>query len=72
MTKTLEKEISSLKLDDDIVNFLKTQNIIYIKELCGIKRQELKKLGMKDKQIKQIIIKLELLGLGLDKKRSKG
>ena len=71
MTKTIDKEVSVLKLDKDIVEFLKSNNINYIKDLCVLKRQELKKLGMKDKQIKQIIIKLELLGLGLSKKKSK-
>ena len=71
MTKTIDKEVSLLKVDTEIIEFLKNNNINYIKDLCSLKRQELKKIGLKDRQIKQLIIQLELLGLGLNKKKSK-
>lgn len=64
----LKKDIISLDLDDNIINKLKNNDISIIEELWKLKRIELKQLGITDSEINKISIKLELLGIGLNKK----
>jgi len=67
----IEKRIEYLKLNDTINNVLKENNINSIEDLWVKTRSNLKKLGLNDTQIKEIIIKLELIGLDLNKKTNK-
>ena len=64
----LEKEIEELNLDKKIINILKQNNIVYIKNVWQLKRQDLKKLELTDSDITQISIKLQLYGFDLNKK----
>ena len=67
----LENDILDLKLNKNIVQTLKNNSICKIKDLWVKKRSNLKEIGLSDSQIKEIIIKLELIGLDLNKKRNK-
>ena len=69
--KYLDKDISYLKLNNDINNLFKDNNILTIEDLWIKNRTYLKNLGLSDNEIKQIIIKLELIGLDLNKRKTK-
>ena len=64
----IDDKIENLKLSKSINKILKSNNIIYIKDLWILNRKKLKELGFKDKEIKDIIISLQLQGLDLNKK----
>lgn len=64
----LKKDIMSLDLDDKIIDKLKNNNILIVEDLWKLKRIELKQFGITDSEINKISIKLELLGIGLNKK----
>lgn len=64
----LEKDIEVLNLGSMINNRLKYYNIILIKDLWELTRKDIKKLGFSDNEISQIIIKLQLYGIDLNKK----
>lgn len=67
--KYLDKGIDFLELKKNILNILKENNINYIRDLYVLNRKSLKAIGFSDKDICQIIIKLELLGLDLGGKK---
>lgn len=60
--------IDILDLDEDILKILKDNQINIIRDLWILNRKKLKELGLKDNDIKQIVIKLQLLGLDLNKR----
>lgn len=64
----IEKNIDILDLDKSIVELLKKNEIVTIENLWVLNRKKLKELGLKDNEIKQITIKLQLLGLDLNKR----
>lgn len=64
----LESNIEILELNCLLAEKLKDRKIFLIKDLWVLKRKELKKLGFNDHEINEIIIKLELIGLDLNKK----
>ena len=64
----LEKNIEELQLNNKIINKLKEKDIRIIKDLWKMKRKELKQLGFSDSEISQIIIKLQLHAIDLNKK----
>ena len=64
----VESSIDILDLDTETSKLLKDKDINTIGELWVQNRKSLKTLGLKDSDIKQIIIKLQLLGLDLNKK----
>lgn len=64
----LEKNIEELQLNNKIINKLKEKNIRIIKGLWKKKRKELKQLGFSDSEISQIIIKLQLHAIDLNKR----
>ena len=69
--KKVNEDIKCLNLEKDILDILKENEINIVEDLWKKKRVELKGIGLTDSQINQIIIKLELLGLGLNKKKYK-
>ena len=71
MNNLLEKDISSLNFSKKISEVLKQNNIIKVNDLWIRNRKNLKALGMNDTEIKEIIIKLELNGLDLNKRFNK-
>ena len=64
----LERNIEELQLNNKILNKLKEKNIKIIKDLWKMKRKELKQLGFSDSEISQIIIKLQLHAIDLNKR----
>ena len=68
MNVNLEKSLSSLGLDKDIIVILEEKNINKIKDLWNLNRKDLKKFNFDDKQINHIIIKMQLSGLDLNHK----
>ena len=66
--KILEQAIEELALNDKVLKTLKENNINIVEELWVLKRQNLKSFGLKDSDITQITIKLQLYGLDLNKK----
>ena len=64
----LEKNIEELQLNNRIINKLKEKDIRIIKDLWKMKRKELKQLGFSDSEINQIIIKLQLYAIDLNKR----
>ena len=65
---SIEDKIETLNLSKSINKILKENNIIYIKDLWILNRKTLKSYGLKDSEIKDIIISLQLQGLDLNKK----
>lgn len=66
--KALEKAIEELALDSKILKILKDNNINTVEDIWVLKRKNLKDFGIKDSDITQITIKLQLYGLDLNKK----
>ena len=64
----LEKSITELELNNKITNKLKDKDILKIKDLWKMGRKELKQIGFSDSEISQIIIKLQLHAIDLNKK----
>lgn len=64
----VESDIDILDLDSDITKILRAKDINTVGLVWVQTRKSLKELGLKDSDIKQVIIKLQLLGLDLNKK----
>ena len=64
----IEKGISVLDLDKETANLLKKNNINKVEDVWILNRKKLKEMGLSDNEIKQVVIKLQLLGLDLNKK----
>ena len=64
----LEKNIEELQLNNKIINKLKEKDIRIIKDLWKMKRKELKQLGFSNSEISQIINKLQLHAIDLNKR----
>ena len=63
-----EKSIDILDLDTKVIDILKKKEINTIEHLWVLNRKNLKEIGLTDIEIKQIVIKLQLLGLDLNKR----
>ena len=64
----IDKDLSILELDDDVSSLLVANDIKTINDLWAKTKKDLKNWGLKDKDIKYISIKLQLIGLDLNKK----
>ena len=64
----VESNIDILDLDNEITKIFKDNEINTVGQVWIQTRKSLKGLGLKDSDIKQVIIKLQLLGLDLNKK----
>ena len=62
------ENINKLNIDKKLIKKLYNQNINIINDIWILKRKDLKELGFNDKEIKSIIISLQLEGLDLNKK----
>ena len=60
--------IDTLDLDEKIINKLIENEIELVENIWMMNRKKLKDLGFTDNEIKQITIKLQLLGLDLNKR----
>lgn len=68
VNKYLDEEIKILNLEKEVVDILVENNIKTVNDLWCLNRKKLKEMGVKDPDIKQVIIKLQLVGLDLNKK----
>lgn len=68
VNKNLDENIKILDLDQCVIDVLYNNEINLISDLWICNRKKLKEIGIKDTDIKQIIIKLQLIGLDLNKK----
>ena len=64
----IKGKIEELNLNKKITCILKENKIFIIEDIWKLKRKNLKDLGFTDAEINQIVIKLELLGIGLNHK----
>ena len=64
----LKEKIKELEIDSDIIRKLNDNNIYIINDLWNLNRIELKKLKLTDNQINQIIIKMQLHGIDLNRR----
>lgn len=64
----IDKDISILGLDDNIACLLTKNEIRTVNDLWLKTKKDLKNYGLKDKDIKYVSIKLQLIGLDLNKK----
>ena len=71
MESILEKDINYLNFNKNISSILRENNVNKVYDLWQINKKTLKNIGMNKDDIKQIIIKLELHGLDLNKKITK-
>lgn len=69
MNDVLKKKIEYLELNNDINNILQKNDIKTVNDLWHQSRKDLKKIGLSDKDITSIIIKMELNALDLGGKR---
>ncbi len=67
--KYLENPIDTLKVDESILDILLNNNVFKIKDLWELNRANLKDMDLTDNQIKLISIKMQLLGIDINKKR---
>lgn len=68
MNKILNSNINNLSLDSDCLSKLNAANINKIYELCILDRKKLKEYKLSLEQINNIIIRLQLLGLDINKR----
>ena len=68
MNKYIYKDISILGIDDNIACLLTKNEIRTVNDLWLKTKKDLKNYGLKDKDIKYASIKLQLIGLDLNKK----
>ena len=71
MNKFLDEDITFLNLNNSLNNILKNNNIYKVNDLWLYNKNDLKNIGVNNNDIKEIVIKLELLGLELNKKYNK-
>ena len=64
----IKESIKKLGLDKKTEEVLTSNGIVKIEDLWCLNRKKLKSLGLKDLDINTIIVKLQLLGLDLNKK----
>ncbi len=63
-----EDRITKTNLSPRVIKILHDNNIYFIKDIWVLKRKDLKKMSLTDKEIKSVIITLQLEGLDLGKK----
>lgn len=64
----LNQEIQKLDLENNLVKKLKDNHINIVHDLWKLKRVDLKKIGLNDNEINQIMIKMQLQGIDLNQK----
>ena len=65
----MDKTLKDLNLELNTIKLLNENNIFDIKELWCQNKNQLKRIGCRGHQIKEIIIWLQLKGLDLNKKK---
>lgn len=63
MDKLLKQNIERIEIKDEIIEILKNNNIIILKDLCNKKKKDLKQMGIGYQVINDMELQLQLLGL---------
>lgn len=63
-----DKKLKDMDISEELLTKLNANNIFTIKDVWQLSRIDLKNMGLNNVEIKSIVIKLELLGLDLNKK----
>ncbi|MBR1413954.1 MAG: hypothetical protein IJ574_04740 [Bacilli bacterium] len=71
MNNIVDKDIKILKFNINLINKCNENKIFLVNDLWSLNRKELKRLGFNFEEIKEIIIKLQLNGLDLNRKVTK-
>ena len=66
--KCLDNPIEFLNIKEDIIKKLKSHNILLVRDIWYLKRKELKNWNFNDIEINEIIVKLQLNGIDLNKR----
>jgi len=64
----MNQDINKLDLESKLTQKLKDNNVNIINDLWKLKRIDLKRMGLNDADINQIMIKMQLQGIDLNKK----
>ena len=65
---SLNQSIKELDLESNILDKLSDHNINTVKDLWKLKRSQLKDFDLNNEEVNQIIIKMQLYGIDLNKK----
>ena len=65
----VEEKINKLGIDSSIIKVFNDNNIITINDLWKLKKKDLKNLNFSNEEINHIIIKMQLNGIDLNKKK---
>ena len=64
----LDKPIEELDISNKILDKLKSNNLFIVKDVWSLKRKDLKNLKVTDSEINEIIVKMQLHGIDLNKR----
>lgn len=64
----LDKNVSELELSSNLTEKLLNGKVFIVRDLWQKKRKDLKDMGLVDNEINQIMIKMQLHGLDLNRK----
>lgn len=62
-------EISKLGINESVIKKFSNYNIVTIDDLWNLKRKDLKEMNFNSEQINHIIIKMQLNGIDLNRKK---
>jgi hypothetical protein len=65
----LDKKIEVMNLDKKLIDKLKENNIVNVRDLWVKKRKDLKTMKLSDVEINKVIVQLQLNGYDLNKKK---
>lgn len=65
----VHEKINKLGIDDSIIKVFNSRDIITINDLWSLKRKDLKDMNFSGEQINHIIIKMQLNGIDLNRKK---
>lgn len=65
----VNEKINKLGIDESIIKVFNSRNIVTINDLWGLKRKDLKNMDFSGEQINHIIIKMQLNGIDLNRKK---
>ena len=68
MKKNVKVEVSEVDFPNNIKDKMDINNIKILEQIWELKRSDLKKMGFSNNEINEIIVKLQLYGLDLNKK----
>lgn len=65
----VNEKINKLGIDDAIIKVFNSRDIMTINDLWSLKRKDLKDMNFSGEQINHIIIKMQLNGIDLNRKK---